>query len=381
MRGAMSSYNQSHSYARSKQFHLPDIKKSSIASGGRRLFRRGNKSKRRRKGHSPVTQQDSLTTQRHSNQHRRPQKVKNERKSSYIELLKSMQLAETRYGHEKMKKDTRGFRVMKMKKNKKKKCSSRFTGPPEHRDHFRFMQRLQKLRFEDKRRHKEKMLKKKLKRNMQNKELKMQRAIEFLREIYRHADYSIREPSPTVEYEKSDVGNAPLSRRDAQCDEENKKHTTKKKKKKNKQKKRAKKHESIVEMEQKEGKSKSNGLCTTTELILNASNVSHHSNAYPIGSMISSSPKECRKPLLSCSSTLLCREETDGDVEEKDNKETILGDENRASALIKRAIQTPGFGGSRGPLDFSPSPWTPAHGGTQGFGTIQWSRGSQGLGL
>ena len=63
---------------------------------------------------------------------------------------------------------------------------------------------------------------------------------------------------------------------------------------------------------------------------------------------------------------------------------TILDDEDPTSLArlnLKRAIQTPGFGAGRGPLDFSPSPWTPAQGGTQGFGKIQWSRGSQGVGV
>ena len=85
MRGTSSSHLQSHSYAKSKLFRLPDIKKTSIGTTGRRIFRRGVKSEARR--HSPTR----TTTQRQSHHRRRPKKVANESKSSvaFSVLLKS----------------------------------------------------------------------------------------------------------------------------------------------------------------------------------------------------------------------------------------------------------------------------------------------------
>ena len=298
---------------------------------------------------------------------------------SYIELLKSMQHADRRRG--KKKEEIRGFRVRKMKKSKH---SSRFSAPPEHRDHFRFMKRLQKIRLEDKRRHKKKILKKKMKTSMQKKELDTRKAIEFLREIYKYAEYSIREPSPSVAIEKSN--------NIAQYEE--KKNATRKRKKKKK-----KKTNSFVELpcveqpqqqqQRKASKDISKGLCTTTELVLDASSVSHRNNAYPTGSIkispsSSSSPRAYMKPSPIRPSPTVVIHKSDDDDKEKDD--TILDDKDPTSLSssrlnLKRAIQTPGFGAGRGPLDFSPSPWTPAQGGTQGFGKIQWSRGSQGVGV
>mgnify|MGYP001311761400 CR=1 FL=1 len=91
------------------------------------------------------------------------------------------------------------------------------------------------------------------------------------------------------------------------------------------------------------------------------------------------------RPSPTGTSILKVIHKSDDDDKEKDD--TILDDKDPTSLSssrlnLKRAIQTPGFGAGRGPLDFSPSPWTPAQGGgTQGFGKIQWSRGSQGVGV
>ncbi len=398
--------SSSSSSSSSNVLHLPDINKNH--------HHHHHHPRTRRRRFDQSKKKNKFQQQQQQQRRRGYDIVASKGKASFISILKNLHMATSNASEinkqNVIKKNSRrgqgGFYKGSSVKNKNKKkehYSSRYASSPEHRDQFRFMERLQKIRREEKRRKKMER-KKNVKKTSRDDKKNDTDAVQFLREIYRNAEYSIRDTPYIVEMTKRTYGKLPQSSKNDDDDDHGVRNKKRRKRKKKERKKRnTERYESSLSVREsissifddtrttkiisntKNSVSQRsiNGMYSTTDLVLNVPNVSHQSSFHSHRSKLSPSRTTTTTTTTTTTEPKPIVIENESNTFDNINmsEDKVIRTSNKESKAIERMIRTPGFNNTRGSLDFSPSPWTPARpGGTQGFGKLQWSRGSQGLG-